>query len=145
MGGLASHSPFTRRSFMRSAAGAGLCGAAGSVLDLIAGPASAANYRGVVGDIKPRATDSGLVDMIRLLPEGIGVIPVFLNLSQGTREEYVGNFDNPRGIFWHTGPSDGTTANIGSTTVAYTIQVGALQEAGNDYTNTLTYVATPTF
>ena len=94
MGGLASHSPFTRRSFIRSAAGVGVCGAAGFALDLIAVPASATNYRGVVGDIKPRATDSGLVDMIRLLPEGIGVIPVFLNLTQGTREEYVGNFDN---------------------------------------------------
>ena len=49
---------------------------------------SASTYRGVVGDIEPRATDSGLVDMIRLLPEGIGVIPVFLNLTQGSREEY---------------------------------------------------------
>jgi maleate cis-trans isomerase len=79
---------------MRSAAGVSLCGAAGAAIDLIAGPARAANYRGVVGDIKPRATDSGLVDMIRLLPEGIGVIPVFLNLTQGTREEYLGNFDS---------------------------------------------------
>ena len=93
MGGLASHSYFTRRSFIQGAMGTGLCGTAGTALDLIAGPASAANYRGVVGDIKPRATDSGLVDMIRLLPEGIGVIPVFLNLSQGTRDEYLGNFD----------------------------------------------------
>jgi maleate cis-trans isomerase len=78
---------------MRNAAGAGLCGAAASALDLIVEPASAANYRGVVGDIKPRATDSGLVDMIRLLPEGIGVIPVFLNLTQGTRQEYGSAYD----------------------------------------------------
>ena len=92
MANLASNAAFTRRFFMRSATGAGLCFAASSAL--IAGRANASNYRGVVGDIKPRATDSGLVDMIRLLPEGIGVIPVFLNLSQGTREEYVGNFDN---------------------------------------------------
>src|SRR5258705_9980799 len=88
MGTLASHSPFTRRSFMLSAAGAGLCAAASSALNLVAGPANASNYRGVVGDIKPRATDSSLVDMIRLLPEGIGVIPVYLNLKEGTREEY---------------------------------------------------------
>jgi maleate isomerase len=94
MGKLASHSAFTRRSLMLSAAGASLCAAASSALNLIAGPANASNYRGVVGDIKPRATDSGLVDMIRLLPEGIGVIPVFLNLSEGTREEYGNSYGN---------------------------------------------------
>ena len=94
MGKLASHSAFTRRSFMLSVAGASLCAAASSALNLIAGPANASNYRGVVGDIKPRATDSGLVDMIRLLPEGIGVIPVFLNLSEGTREEYGNGYGN---------------------------------------------------
>jgi maleate cis-trans isomerase len=94
MGKLAPHSPFARRSFMLNAAGAGLCAAASSALNLIAGTANASNYRGVVGDIKPRATDSGLVDMIRLLPEGIGVIPVFLNLSEGTREEYGNSYGN---------------------------------------------------
>jgi maleate isomerase len=82
-----SHTHFTRRSVLRSAAEAGL--AAATVLPLaLAGPAKAANWRGIVGNIKPRATDSSLVDMIRLLPEGIGVIPVYLNLTQGSREEY---------------------------------------------------------
>jgi len=80
-----SASRFTRRSFMLGAGGAGLCAAASSALT---GPANASNYRGVVGDIKPRTNDSALVDMIRLLPEGIGVIPVYLNLKEGTREEY---------------------------------------------------------
>ena len=56
-------------------------------------PVRASNYRGVVGDIKPRADDSSLVDMIRLLPEGIGVIPVYLNLQSGTREEYGSHYD----------------------------------------------------
>jgi maleate cis-trans isomerase len=79
---------FSRRSFMLSAGGAGLGAAASSALNLIPGPANASNYRGVVGDIKPRTNDSALVDMIRLLPEGIGVIPVYLNLKEGTREEY---------------------------------------------------------
>jgi maleate cis-trans isomerase len=86
MGKLASR--FTRRFFMLTAGGAGLCAAASSALNLIPGPANASNYRGVVGDIKPRTNDSALVDMIRLLPEGIGVIPVYLNLKEGTREEY---------------------------------------------------------
>ena len=58
-----------------------------------ASPAKAANYRGIVGVIKPRATDSSLVDMIKLLPEGIGVIiPVYLNLTQGSREEYGNSY-----------------------------------------------------
>src|SRR3984893_17148045 len=83
-----SHTAFTRRFVLQSAAGAGLAAAAVLPLDLLAGAAKASNYRGIVGDIKPRATDSSLVDMIRLLPEGIGVIPVYLNLTQGSREEY---------------------------------------------------------
>jgi maleate isomerase len=78
-----SRTAFTRRSVLRSAAMAAALPAA-----LRAGPAQSSNYRGVVGDIKPRATDSSLVDMIKLLPEGIGVIPVYLNLIQGSREEY---------------------------------------------------------
>src|SRR5437899_1292589 len=85
-----SHTAFTRRSVLRSAAGAGL--AAAVRLALLAGPAKAATYRGIVGMIKPRATDSSLVDMIKLLPEGIGVIPVYLNLTQGSREEYGSSY-----------------------------------------------------
>src|SRR5882672_4552121 len=92
MSKITSHSHFTRRSVIQSAVGASLGAAAGSALNLIGGPASASNYRGIVGDIKPRATDSSLVDMIRLLPEGIGVIPVFLNLTQGSRDEYGGSY-----------------------------------------------------
>ena len=92
MGKLASHSAFTRRSFMQRAAGAGLTAAVGSAPALLASPAKAANYRGVVGVIKPRPDGSSLVDMIRLLPEGIGVIPVFLNLAEGTRQEYGSSY-----------------------------------------------------
>jgi hypothetical protein len=59
---------------------------------------------------------------------------------------FVGNFaTTARAVFHHNGPSDGIANNIGSTTVAYRIAIGSLQEAGNDYTNTLTYVATPVF
>ena len=87
-----SHSAFTRRSVLRRAAGAGFTAAAVLPLGLLGGPAKASNYRGIVGDIKPRATDSSLVDMIKLLPEGIGVIPVFLNLTQGSREEYGNSY-----------------------------------------------------
>ena len=85
--GTLSHAGFTRRSVLRGAAQAGLA-AAVLPFALPAGPAKASNYRGIVGVIKPRATDSALVDMIKLLPDGIGVIPVYLNLTRGSREEY---------------------------------------------------------
>jgi maleate isomerase len=81
-----SQAACTRRSLLRSTAGAAL--AAALPLVLRPGSAWASTYRGIVGDIKPRATDSSLVDMIKLLPDGIGVIPVYLNLTQGSREEY---------------------------------------------------------
>jgi maleate cis-trans isomerase len=67
-------------------AGAGLAAASASAL--LSGSAKAANYRGVVGVIKPRPDGSSLVDMIKLLPDGIGVVPVFLNLREGSRQEY---------------------------------------------------------
>lgn len=50
----------------------------------------------------------------------------------------------PVQVMYHGGPADGTTANAGLTQVAYQIQTTALQEAG-DYTNVLTYIATPTY
>jgi hypothetical protein len=60
---------------------------------------------------------------------------------------WAGNFDagSPLQIFWHDAPSDGLTVDVGSTTVGFQIQIGTLQEAANDYNNTLTYVATPIF
>ena len=79
-----------RRSFMRSLA---LCAAA-PMLSRVAGPAKAANWRGLVGCVKPRANDSALVDMIRLLPLGIGVAPVYLNFAEGTREEFQNSYAN---------------------------------------------------
>ena len=58
---------------------------------------------------------------------------------------WVSASTTPRDIFSHTGPSDGTTDDIGSTTVAYALQITDLQEAADDYSTTLTYIATPTF
>ena len=45
----------------------------------------------------------------------------------------------------NTGPADGTTAGIGAARIGYQVQISALQEAGDDYTTTLRYIATPTF
>jgi maleate cis-trans isomerase len=78
---------------MCGAACAGLYAAA-PMLNLLAGPANAANWRGVVGCVKPRASGSSLVDMIRLLPSGIGVVPVYLNFVEGTREEMQNSYTN---------------------------------------------------
>lgn len=58
---------------------------------------------------------------------------------------FVAASTTPRHIFAHSGPSDGTTADVGETDVAYNIQITPLQEAGDDYNTILTYIATPTF
>lgn len=50
----------------------------------------------------------------------------------------------PVEVMYHPGPSDGVAPDKGYTEVAYRIEVGPLQEAG-DYYNTLTYIATPIF
>ncbi|OGG40812.1 hypothetical protein A3A21_01110 [Candidatus Jorgensenbacteria bacterium RIFCSPLOWO2_01_FULL_45_25b] len=64
----------------------------------------------------------------------------------GSNYKYVGDFvAHARSIFAHTGPADGSTADKGTTKVAISVQIGALQEAANDYTATITYVATPVF
>ncbi len=47
-------------------------------------------------------------------------------------------------IFYHDGPADGSTEHIGSTRTGFQVETTALQEAG-DYTNTITYICTPTY
>jgi len=46
------------------------------------------SWRGVVGCIKPTMRPGGLEELIRMLPEGIGVIPLFLEISEGTTAEF---------------------------------------------------------
>ncbi len=38
------------------------------------------SWRGVVGDIKPTMRPGALEELIRMLPEGVGVIPLFLDI-----------------------------------------------------------------
>ncbi len=59
--------------------------------------------------------------------------------------EFIGVTTTPRVIFAHDGPADYTTPDIGSTTIAYQVEISPLQEAADDYATTLTYIATPTF
>lgn len=78
----------------------------------------------------------------------IGVTSDDAVLSAGDEfgtQQFAGNFANPRQVMYHNAPADGVTAGVGSTTVAYKVEIASLQEAGTDYTNTLTYVATPIF
>ena len=47
-------------------------------------------WRGTVGLIKPNFRPGSTEDLIRMLPDGIGVIPLHLELDKGTR----GQFEN---------------------------------------------------
>ena len=46
------------------------------------------SWRGVVGCIKPTMRPGSLEELIRMLPEGIGVIPLFLGIKEGTTDEF---------------------------------------------------------
>lgn len=68
--------------------------------------------------------------------------------SEFGSQEYVGVDTTPVNVMSHTGPVNGTNEGgigQGTTTVGYQIEISALQEAGDDYTAQLIYVATPTF
>lgn len=63
----------------------------------------------------------------------------------GGGDRYVAASTTPRQVFSHSGPADGSTQDIGLAYVGYKIEISTLQEAGDDYQTTLTYIATPTF
>lgn len=68
-----------------------------------------------------------------------------LNSNEFGTDLWVAASSTPRQVFQHPTSSNGVSDNIGRTRVGYQAQVSALQEAGDDYSTTLTYVATPTF
>src|SRR3954469_12128537 len=45
-------------------------------------------WRGTVGIIKPTYRPGSTEDLIRLLPQGIGVIPLHLDIRHGTKDEF---------------------------------------------------------
>ncbi|OGY67454.1 MAG: hypothetical protein A3H63_02550 [Candidatus Harrisonbacteria bacterium RIFCSPLOWO2_02_FULL_45_10c] len=57
----------------------------------------------------------------------------------------IGSQSAPIEIFFHTGPANGVTVDKGRTKIGFKIEISALQEAANDYTQNLNYIATPTF
>lgn len=74
------------------------------------------------------------------------------NGTDFSSDQWISASTTPRAIMAHNGPSDGVTStpdatgdDVGSTTVGYQVQITPLQEAADDYTAVLTYIATPTF
>jgi hypothetical protein len=59
--------------------------------------------------------------------------------------QYEAASTTPRSVMYATTSADGTTQNIGKADVGYKIQITPLQEAADDYSAVLTYVATPVF
>lgn len=59
--------------------------------------------------------------------------------------EFAAASTTPRVVMSHNGPVNGTGTGVGTTYVGYKVQITNLQEAGDDYSTTLTYIATPTF
>jgi hypothetical protein len=68
-------------------------------------------------------------------------------------DEFIAVLNTPQAIFGHnsvcdgvqTGAGDASTDDTCLTEVGYKIEISALQEAGDDYIATLTYIATPKF
>ena len=46
-------------------------------------------WRGVVGMVRPTRRPGTLEELIRLLPEGIGIVPLLLNFKAGSNAEFV--------------------------------------------------------
>jgi len=72
---------------MRSVGEVGLIAAAAPALTLLGGAAAAPNPRAILGCVKPRMDSNSLDELVPFLPRDIRIVPVYLNLSEGTREE----------------------------------------------------------
>ena len=46
------------------------------------------SWRGVVGCIKPTMRPGGLEELVRLLPDGVCLLPLFLDIRKGTVDEF---------------------------------------------------------
>src|SRR5262245_48477480 len=51
-------------------------------------PMAFTSWRGIVGMVHPTLRPGSTEEFVRLAPEGIGVIPLFVNIKRGTREEF---------------------------------------------------------
>ena len=46
------------------------------------------SWRGTVGVVKPTMRPGSLEEFIRMMPEGIGIIPLFIGFQRGTADEF---------------------------------------------------------
>ena len=46
-------------------------------------------WRGVVGMVRPTRRPGTLEELIRILPEGIGIVPLLLNFKAGSKAEFL--------------------------------------------------------
>ncbi len=46
------------------------------------------SWRGIIGMVKPTYRTGSLEDLVRLLPEGIGIIPLYIGVRTGTEGEF---------------------------------------------------------
>jgi maleate cis-trans isomerase len=56
-----------------------------------------ANWRGTVGVVKPTYESGSLVEFIRLLPEGVGVIPTYAGIKEHTEQGYLAAMETYHG------------------------------------------------
>jgi hypothetical protein len=52
------------------------------------------SWRGVVGDIKPAHRPGSLEEFVKLLPKGIGVVPLTVSISSGAEKEFHAGLEN---------------------------------------------------
>ena len=69
----------------------------------------------------------------------------FGRASEFSSDTWVSGSTTPIIVMGHNDPANGVEVGTSQTRVGYQIQISALQEAGDDYSTTLRYVATPTF
>jgi len=55
---------------------------------------ASASWRGTVGVIKPTYGSGSLVEFIRLLPEGVGCIPMYAGIKEHSEQGYLSAMDN---------------------------------------------------
>jgi hypothetical protein len=69
----------------------------------------------------------------------------FSRANEFGSDEWIAASTTPRVVMGNDGPANGVDAGTSQTDVGFKIEISALQEAGDDYSAVLTYVATPSF
>jgi maleate isomerase len=85
----------SRRLFLQNCPKAGVALAAFSAIFCSGiGVAAASNWRGLVGCVKATTHSDSLEDLFSVLPAGVGLLPVYMNFSKGTKAEMQDSMAN---------------------------------------------------